>query len=89
MKQIRKTMITLVCVLVLCLAAACGSNNDATENGMNKNENAGTVEERKDGPTMGEDIKDDVEDLGDAVKDGVENTGDAIRDGVEDLTDTK
>ena len=56
---------------------------------MNKNETTDTVEERKDGTTMGEDIKDGVEDLGDAVKDGVENTGDAIRDGVEDLTDTK
>ena len=94
MKQLKKLMVMIVCVGALSGLTACGSNDDAKDNGAVNNEatdiGTGTNGDNMNGATNG--TKDNgnangSDTVGGALEDGADDVGDAVRDGVDDIED--
>ena len=80
MKQLKKTLLTLLCVAVLFGMTACGT--DETTNDPN-------VQDATEGKQEGKNPSDDsgvLEDVGRGVDDGVRDVVDGVEEGVEDMT---
>ena len=83
MKQFRKFLLALMCVAVMGVVTACGSENNQT-NDITDGTGDGGAEE------IGDDVRDSAEEIGDDVKDGVDDVrdrADDAADGTDDRTD--
>lgn len=76
MKQLKKTLLALLCVGMLFGMTACGTDNAADHNTVN------------DATENGGDQDGVLEDVGRGVDDGVRDVVDGVKDGVEDITDS-
>ncbi len=79
MKKMKKGILIMLCMGIICGVTACGERSD-----NNDNMNGATSGEQR---NENYDNRDDnlLDDTGDAIRDGVDDAGDAIRDGVEDI----
>ena len=86
-----KKLIALLAALTMLFVCGCGNNskdNDTNNgNGTNNTSNNNTVDEGNDHNTVGDDVRDGVDDADNAVGDVVDDAGNAIRDGVDDVGD--
>lgn len=86
MKQLKKTLLALLCVGVLFGMTACGSDNTANDNAVNDaTEGNNTEQDRTD---RNQDTNNDgvLEDVGRGVDNGVRDVVDGVEEGVEDMT---
>lgn len=81
MKQLKKTLLVLLCVGVLFGMTACGT--DGTTDDPTVQDSA---EENREGKNTADDSG-VLEDIGRGVDDGVRDVVDGVEDGVKDMTD--
>lgn len=98
MKQLKRLFLALVCVGTIMGMTACGSSNNADDNGAAQDGNAnGTADSAGDvtgtdnangtnDATNGNDNNNGdgvMDEIGDDIKDGAEDLGDDVKDGVD------
>ena len=87
-----KKLIALLAALTMLFVCGCGSNSkdNGKDNGNGTNNAAdnNTVDERHDTNTntVGDDVREGVDDAGNAVGDAMDEAGNAIRDGADAVT---
>ena len=84
-------LIALLAALTMLFVCGCGSNSkdNGTDNGNGTNNGTNNaVDERRDTNTntVGDDVREGVDDAGNAVGDAVDDAGNAIRDGADAVT---
>ena len=79
MKKMKKGILIMLCMGIICGVTACGERSD-----NNDNMNGATSGEQR---NENYDNRDDngVDDAGDAIRDGVEDIGNAAEDGMNDV----
>ncbi len=86
-----KKLIAVLAALTMLFVCGCGSNSkdNGTDNGNGTNNGTNNaVDERHDTNTntVGDDVREGVDDAGNAVGDAVDDVGNAIRDGADAVT---
>lgn len=89
MKKMRKSFLILMCIGMMAMFAACGSNDtaDGTNGTVNDATNGTTDNMYNDDNNTADDTGNVVDDVVDGVGNGVNDVVDGVEDGVDDITD--